>query len=562
MRRRTSILTVLFMLASLLVIGTAATGPAGAQWSPEQIETATATPVRGHPVEELAAPLDAERLEELAAAQAGTHLTGPIVEASAAVPTAPLPASSAATLAVTPDAGERAATPRAAGDFQIFRTRTINPGNILGNFRSNVAEVSQDQVGAFVFATGNWWAARSSNGGIAWTALDPFTGPFPAHSPFCCDQLINYDPARNVWLWERMGVGGTDPGGNFENVFVISVGSDAFASTSCHYVIEPTDTNAGWTDQWWDYSHTQLTEDFYYMSWNMFDEFDVWTRSVMLQIPLDELASCSVINYSYIQNTGWFTFVPVSGSDSRMYFASNWPSTPPQNSKIRVWRWDEINGGVSALTRNLTPWTLTGKGSAVCGLPAKNWGARTDQRLLTGTRFEYQDQVHRGRDVVAWWWNVAQGGGFPEAYIDAAAFYVDDMSQVPGNQGRPLVWNSSQCILYPSAVANTRGDHALIFHYEAGSFDFPYIGATIADDIVPDPPGYTFYQVRRSTRNPSDSVWGDYNTLRVSNPSGLVWTGGAHIIGPDGTCCSSTDPRYFTFGRERDRPAWDRFKNR
>ena len=144
------------------------------------------------------------------------------------------------------------------------------------------------------------------------------------------------------------------------------------------------------------------------------------------------------------------------------------------------------------MVRTVAAWNYTNRGQAICGSSSGNWAARTDDRLLTGARYEIQGSnlIVPGRNVLAWWWNVKQGGNFPRPYIDGAAFYEDTLNQVGGSQGRPLMWNSSTCFLYPSVAANKRGDLGVVFNYSAGSALTPAVGFAIADDYVAAPPGF------------------------------------------------------------------------
>ena len=51
------------------------------------------------------------------------------------------------------------------------------------------------------FATGNWFASTSSDGGVSWTLVDPYTR-FPASAGgFCCDQVVLYNPRHRIWIW-------------------------------------------------------------------------------------------------------------------------------------------------------------------------------------------------------------------------------------------------------------------------------------------------------------------------------------------------------------------------
>jgi hypothetical protein len=487
-----------------------------------------------------------------------TNLSGPArpgAEMEAAAAEAP-----AADTATEP-AG-RAPSPRAPlapADAQLYR-KSLFGSVIPAGYKSNVMESSVAQAGKRVFYTGNWFAARSiTNGGSTWNYVSPFSG----FANFCCDQVTTYDEARNAIFWLRMGVAGTNPStGNYENIFRLGVSNDGGA-TFCNYNINPVSTNGGWTNQWWDYPHIQLGADYMYLSWNMFNQAGSWTRTVMLRFPLDALRNCAGFTYNYYYTSSWFTFVPVQGADHTMYFASNWPSVSPFN-RLSIWRWDENTTTVNQFVRTITAWNYTGRGQAVCGSTSRNWAARTDDRVLTGARYKIQgsNMMYRGREVIAWWWNAKQGGSFAHPYVDAAAFFEDNLTQVPGNQGRPLIWGGGGCWLYPSFAANKRGDLGFVIN---GAFDYykqPDIYFGLADDYTTAPPGFSVYLVQASNARPSDSKWGDYNTARVFSAAQDNWTGASHYIPKSSACTNCSVPVFFNFGRNRDYKSWYRWYNK
>jgi hypothetical protein len=60
--------------------------------------------------------------------------------------------------------------------------------------------------GGVVFATANWSAAYSTDG-INFKALDP-TKIFPDDAiGFCCDQIVQYVPSIDCFVWLLQGTG-------------------------------------------------------------------------------------------------------------------------------------------------------------------------------------------------------------------------------------------------------------------------------------------------------------------------------------------------------------------
>jgi hypothetical protein len=73
---------------------------------------------------------------------------------------------------------------------------------------ASCAEPSGASGGGVVFVSANWTAAYSTNGGSTFTVIDPTT-IFPADAiGFCCDQVVQYVPSIDRFIWLLQGSGG------------------------------------------------------------------------------------------------------------------------------------------------------------------------------------------------------------------------------------------------------------------------------------------------------------------------------------------------------------------
>ena len=450
----------------------------------------------------------------------------------------------------------RSGAPLAPTDAVYYQWKNFG-GVIPAGYKSNVMETSTDGKSTRIFATGNWFAARSTNKGTTWTFVDPYSG----YPDFCCDQVILHDVARDIYIWERMAV--PDASGNNTFKLTISYANQFFVApyTSWTYTFSPAGINAAWANQWFDYPHMQLGPNYLFLSWNMFNAAGSFVRTLMLKLPLNELAAAAGFSYSYYTNVDWFTFVPVSGASHAMYFASNWDMSAPYDS-LAIWRWNEIDNGLVVWVKAVPAWTASGRGDLHCGTP--NWLARTDMRLLTGARYNiYQaggiDPWQPGRKILGWWWNVAEDAvNFAYPYINGAAFYEDTMTLLPGWIGRPYVYGGD-CFAYPSFTPNSRGDLGGLFNYSySPAWERPRVAYTMADDVWGAPPGWALYAAASSLGGPSDAKWGDYNTTRTYQ-LGTTWIAGTHIIPTVGNCANCSVPLFLAFGRERDRPNYSKW---
>jgi hypothetical protein len=105
----------------------------------------------------------------------------------------------------TPTPTGTTTTPAPIGDPPAI---VFNANNGIGITNgSTTAEPSGATGGGVVFVTSNWFAAYSTNGGGVFTQLNPTT-VFPADAVgFCCDQIVQYVPSIDRFIWLLQGNG-------------------------------------------------------------------------------------------------------------------------------------------------------------------------------------------------------------------------------------------------------------------------------------------------------------------------------------------------------------------
>ncbi|MCZ7394654.1 MAG: hypothetical protein ABOK23_01145 [Candidatus Methanoperedens sp.] len=415
------------------------------------------------------------------------------------------------------------------GTFTIFNNSALGASALS---KSTVNEPSVANSGNYVFYTGNWYAARSVDGGSTFSYVNPF-----ADMPtFCCDQDVIYEQSRDIFIWYRQGI----QNANGVNYFRLGISNDKGA-TWVFYNVYPTNINSTWTNQWWDYPQLALSNNYLYIASNIFDQTDSFTRTITLRFPLDDLKNHASLSYNYISDNSHFTFAPAQGATSIMYWG-----THHTNSVFRLYSWDESSTSANYYDRTITTWTTTTKGSAICpGPDGYNWCARTDSRVLSGW-------VANG--TIGFFWNVKQGNGFPYPYIEAATFKESDKSYV----GRPSIWSPNFAYQYGAAAPDSRGHLGISVFWGGGSY-YPSHAVGIVDSYSGAPPPWELMTTNVGTNGPNNTAssdphgWGDYVRVRSYNPSGLLWIATGYTL-QGGSSGSFADPRYIIFGRARDDP--------
>ena len=88
-------------------------------------------------------------------------------------------------------------------DIQVV-VNTPLPQPAQNRTASNVGEPSVSVNDDVVFYTGNWYAALSVDGGKSFKFIDPNSmaqPKYPQGVTFCCDQVVNYMPAIDTFMW-------------------------------------------------------------------------------------------------------------------------------------------------------------------------------------------------------------------------------------------------------------------------------------------------------------------------------------------------------------------------
>ena len=449
-----------------------------------------------------------------------------------------------------PETSVRVVGPKAAGDYNQV---TYSLG--AGPSRSHVNEpsVSEDRQGV-IFATYNWYAARSNDGGSTWTFINPDT-LFPQVNGmnFCCDQDTIYDPSRDLtfWLIQYTANGTT---GNVQRLAVAN-SAQALANNSwIYYDFRPEDHCDG-NDQdgdWFDFPHLSLSNNFLYLASNAFRSRSAATDAgqfrctTILRIPLDQLDAGGGISYRYYNtfwtNTGaFFNYTATHGATSTMYFTRHIDTTT-----MAVYSWPEsvdtpTSTNVSHASYLTSAYTCTSPGG-------RNPCGREDDRHIAGWV---------GEGFIGWMWDAPQGnsglGNFAFPHVRVIRLNESTKAVVQDQ----AIWSANLAWILPSTGVNGRG-HIGGTIFTAGGSSHPRCFAFLDDDLVSGLVPLTNFLVQSGTGSGDQDRWGDYLRTRKGGQLGNQWVGSCFAY--EGTTPSMT-PRVVRFGRERDvlRPSNDSF---
>jgi len=430
--------------------------------------------------------------------------------------------------------------PAAANDMTLFTTHNITPSEVSTTQRATVQEPSVVNMDNVTFFTGNWYAAKSTNGGASFSYISPYTF-FPSiNGGFCCDQVTAYAPTQDMALWGLQYVKDSTTG-----TFRIarSVGSSGVAADNwVYYDFNP--QMAGFASgNWFDYPSLTVGSTYLYVASNVFrTSDDGFTGSVVMRLPLSNLAAGTGFTFNYFNSTTQGTFRFTEGSTTTMYFASFNTQT-----QMRIHRWDDSSSTVFWDDINLNAFTFLSRNGVAMSPDGTNWAARADSRPLA---------AYVANGVIGVMFMAKQDATFPYPYSVHARFNQTTRALITQGQ----IWNSNYAWLYPSAAPNASGNLAGTLQIGGGTAanGFPYPGTQlwIADDVQPLSNGTVggLYSLLNSNAGPSNNAWGDFFTVKRHKGFPNSWVASSYSLS-NGQTGSSAVPNYTWFGRGRDATA-------
>ncbi|MER6161653.1 hypothetical protein ABT147_40115 [Streptomyces sp. NPDC001868] len=382
---------------------------------------------------------------------------------------------------------------------------------------STVNEPTVAASNSNVFYTCNWSAARSTTGGKDWEHVDPFTALPSAADGFCCDQIVVYEPSRDIWIWILQYI--AVPGGN--NVFRIAVAPGANPGAWHWWDFSPSNLDSSWTDLWFDYPDAAFSSNHLYVTFNVFNSADQWKRAVAFKLPLDPLRSGSGLTYQWWSTTKNGSLRLTQGAAGSMFFASHNGGTT-----LRVHGWPDSSNTIGSFDVQMSPWS-SGPYSAP-GPDGAEWLDRVDSRItgawVSGTRAGFL-------------WTAAPISGRPKPYVKGAV--VDVTTHLLVEQ--PDIWNADSAFAYPAACPNAQGVVGVSLAFGGGSRHPSHVVG------FRDGGEWRLAITRTGTNGPNGGAWGDYVSCRRHHPSSSQWVASGVTL-QGGTDRRHVEPQYVHFG--------------
>lgn len=373
-----------------------------------------------------------------------------------------------------------------------------------------VPEPSVAENGQTVMTTGNFWMALSENGGAQFTSVNPTT-IFPEdYGGFCCDQVLQYIPKYDlfVWLLQYTSKDGV-------NAIRIAVQTTQGVRNS---------NATAWT--YWDFTNTALASsgELDYNDMSVGDNFLYWTSSIgggqnryVIRVPLQELQAMGTVNFQFTGSTNaYWSHVTQNGSNG-VYWAGH-----KDNSTMIVYSMMDADGFYSWRDVAVNSWPNNTISSTASD--GNDWLADASWKT-------YVRAAATRRNRILFAWNASKGGGFPHPHVQIAEINPTNFTLTNQMQ----IWNPDFAFAYPYFETNAEGELGMIVAFGGGSFNASS-GVGVWGDFV-------IYYPRLSSV--SKTNYGHYHTARRAGANGMEWVGAGYTYESDG----SVLPYYVRFSR-------------
>ncbi len=374
----------------------------------------------------------------------------------------------------------------------------------------SVPEPSVAENGQTVMHTGNFWVSLSEDGGQTFTSRNPTT-VFPEdYGGFCCDQVLQYVPEYDMFVWllqYRTSAG--------VNAIRVAVQTTQNVRSS---------NGTAWT--YWDFTNTMLanggTLDYNDMSFG--PQFLYWTSSIaggsnryVIRVPLQQLAALGTVNFQFTQSTNaYWSHVTQNGTDG-VYWAGH-----VNNSTLLVYSMMDADGFYSWREVPINSWP-NGTMSSIAA-DGSDWLSDASWKTYIRAAAVYRDSIYFA-------WNASDGGGFPRSHIQIAR--INRRSFTLENQMQ--IWNPAFAFAYPYFETNAEGELGMIVAFGGGPYDASS-GVGVWGDFVIYYPGLS---------SSSATNYGHYHTARRAGSNSMKWVAAGYTRDGSGT----NVPYYIRFSR-------------
>lgn len=353
--------------------------------------------------------------------------------------------------------------------------------------------------GGIIFETANSYGAYSTDG-THFTQVAPSTVfPNNADGGFCCDQIVQYAPSIDRFIWVMQ----FNNGSNGLNRYRIAAASPAAVKSSSATAWTYWDITANQIDGgngWLDYPDLSIGNNYCYLSAD-----SVGNGRIVVRIPLSQIQSGSTINFNYTQYSD-------GGSAYGGHLAQNTLDTiywagQTNNSTVRVFSWTESSGNYNWNDVSIGSWNQGGLSSLTPD--NQNWLNKLSgfpgNAVLGATRLVTGNSDRKGTNQLLLAWTAGSGKNFSQAQVQWIALDLNNNLNLLSQQ---QIWNPSYAFAYPAFAIDANNEIGMSLEWGGGGNYENHVVGFWGDYVV--------YSTTAS--NVGTGRYGDYVTIRPYTP--------------------------------------------
>jgi hypothetical protein len=444
------------------------------------------------------------------------------------VPTAPF-------VMGTPTPGTTMVMPAPFGDPPAIVFDANNPLDLIsGGFNGQASTVAEPSGGAtadgIIFATANWTAAYSTDGGSTFHQLNPTT-IFPSDAVgYCCDQIVQYVPSIDRFVWFLQGNG-------YRLAMASPAAIQTYGGNAWTYWNLTPDIFGACTS--FDYPDLAVGNKYLYMSWDAGKNCNGGFQVARTSLAGIQAGGTITIEFTHPSDApmAWGSHLTQDTGDEVFWAGHN------NNSNMRVFSLKEGDGfyswrdvGISSWANN-APTSLTPDGQDWL---AKNFNGPG------GNSFPRNGVIGATRSGNELWfaWTAGTDDHFHQAHVEMVQL---DLSNSFHKDQQVQIWNNDYAFAYPALATNVcTGEVGLSFEYGGNSTYYE-------NHVVGFWGDYLAYITTGS--DVGTNRFGDYVSIRQAPPTGTdpgnlfaAFGYGLNKVPAPGTG-TNTDVHYVLFGR-------------
>jgi len=419
---------------------------------------------------------------------------------------------------------------RAATDELVLVTNTELTGPSQQGTASNVGEPSTAINGQVVFYTGNWYAASSQDGGTTFRYVDPATAfkEFdPPGSQFCCDQVVNYIPQVDMFVWLLQY--GPEAGDNIQR---LAFAKTADVAQGKWRLFDITTQSLGVQGAFMDFPDLAVGRNSLYVTTNIFGPGDK-VGAAVIRLPLAGVDSGEMTAQKFV-SFDLQSFRVAQNCGATAFFAAH-----QDTSTLQVFSWDEGQDTPVEKAVGVARW-IGGNGYQSRCPDGRRWLDRADPRITGATL--------AGGEL--WYaWSVDTGSNHrSRPFVQIARIDASNLTLLENIN----VFDVDSAICYGALSTNANNEVGISYAIGGGP-RFPSHVVGILTGTQKNVLVSAGARAPLPDQQTGKGEWGDFLTVRPVFPGGkLLAATGYTMKGPEGGSNRDCTPRFVVFGRASD----------